>query len=1019
MQPADTSTDTAVRPADVQAPPLEATQEVRFAVVMYGGVSLAIYINGVARELFRLVQSTAPERRKAERTSIGAAGTSAVYRKLGQLLENGRLRTDLCDVRDGRVVIRDNGEPPPVRTRFIVDILSGTSAGGINAVYLAKALANDGDFEVLRDLWLEEADIGLLVHDETSHDPLFRTPDVPASLLNGSRMYYKLLDALARVGPPQSESSRLVEELDLFVTATDVRGLPVSITLDDVVVTERRHRNVFRFRYVTRDAGGGADHNDFVPENDAFLAFAARCTSAFPGAFEPMCLADGRRALHESHSSSAFARRADWTRFHRDYEAGDFDARAFQDGGSLDNKPFTHATEALLRRRADLPVDRKLIYIEPSPEGVGWAQAAQDTGAAPAVRSTPDMLENVAAALVGLPRYETIREDLERLLGRNRAFARVDAILRDREEDVRRRRARTGEAAERMVGPSWAKRDLTEMIDEHGVPYGAYHRLKVATVLDDMAELVVRVGGLAPESAEQRGLRRLLEAWKQRRYTPYRDAGGPADTENAFLFHFDLGWWLRRLAFVQEKTGELFAVRGERAFAKLHAALCAHPDGDELARQIAALDPELRASFDGALRRIRHALNDTYVHLRAAGRALRSRSGSPLRRHVEAFLPPTDTLRRLAAARGDTAREQAAVLLSGTAAPMDELAAAMSQALSDAIVPAAEAARFALGFDASPDSAPGGDGVLDADDVSYFLAMPALPRQHADARLAAQRALRFYYDEFEFYDLIAFPILHEAGIGESDIVDVIRVSPLDAAMLVPDEATRSRKLAGTFLSNFGAFFERDWRLNDMVWGRLDAAERIVAALLPAGSLDDGERALRDAVVNELHDAIFAEEGVDRAAHVAGVSSDRRLGPEPTVGVAARASRVLGRVLETIAAAHSGTRALARWPRRGFSMLATLASATVAGSPARRRVGFMIAVAYVAGALLLGWGYGDRAWAFGLGAFTAAGAGSVHAMVAGLRRAVHGRQGALKRAALLSMALTVIAVLTTTYGLVRF
>ncbi len=35
-------------------------QEVRFAVVMYGGVSLAIYINGVAQELLRLVRATAP-----------------------------------------------------------------------------------------------------------------------------------------------------------------------------------------------------------------------------------------------------------------------------------------------------------------------------------------------------------------------------------------------------------------------------------------------------------------------------------------------------------------------------------------------------------------------------------------------------------------------------------------------------------------------------------------------------------------------------------------------------------------------------------------------------------------------------------------------------------------------------------------------------------------------------------------------------------------------------------------------
>jgi hypothetical protein len=39
-------------------PPLEPNQEVRFAVVMYGGVSLAIQINGVCQGLFRLARAT-------------------------------------------------------------------------------------------------------------------------------------------------------------------------------------------------------------------------------------------------------------------------------------------------------------------------------------------------------------------------------------------------------------------------------------------------------------------------------------------------------------------------------------------------------------------------------------------------------------------------------------------------------------------------------------------------------------------------------------------------------------------------------------------------------------------------------------------------------------------------------------------------------------------------------------------------------------------------------------------------
>jgi hypothetical protein len=41
---------------------MDVEREIRFAVVMYGGVSLAIYINGVARELLNMVRATAPEK---------------------------------------------------------------------------------------------------------------------------------------------------------------------------------------------------------------------------------------------------------------------------------------------------------------------------------------------------------------------------------------------------------------------------------------------------------------------------------------------------------------------------------------------------------------------------------------------------------------------------------------------------------------------------------------------------------------------------------------------------------------------------------------------------------------------------------------------------------------------------------------------------------------------------------------------------------------------------------------------
>ena len=83
-------------------------------------------------------------------------GTEAVYRRLGQLLPLGA----------------DN--PPhdaPVRTRFLVDLIAGTSAGGINGICLAKVLANETKIDGLKDLWLDQGDIATLMNDESSKVP--------------------------------------------------------------------------------------------------------------------------------------------------------------------------------------------------------------------------------------------------------------------------------------------------------------------------------------------------------------------------------------------------------------------------------------------------------------------------------------------------------------------------------------------------------------------------------------------------------------------------------------------------------------------------------------------------------------------------------------------------------------------------------------------------------------------------------------------------------------------------------
>ena len=114
-------------------------RELRLAVVLYGGASLAIYMHGTTKELQRLVKASA----LADRGGDGTTASEQVY---------GELLAELA----GR-------DPAGVRTRVVVDVVAGTSAGGINGVYLSKALAHNRSQDSLRDLWLERGDIKVLL----------------------------------------------------------------------------------------------------------------------------------------------------------------------------------------------------------------------------------------------------------------------------------------------------------------------------------------------------------------------------------------------------------------------------------------------------------------------------------------------------------------------------------------------------------------------------------------------------------------------------------------------------------------------------------------------------------------------------------------------------------------------------------------------------------------------------------------------------------------------------------------
>ena len=910
------------------SPQAEYTQEVRFAVVMYGGVSLAIYINGIAQELLRLVRSTGKAGKTKDGTRICLSGaitdpedelalkpTERVYRQLSYLLSNKSL------LKECRTLAQEEENVPapnkltkkleelaadnnrPINLRFVVDILSGTSAGGINAIYLAKGLANDQSIEELKQLWINEGDIGLLINDRKSVTGLnLQNQKPPQSLLNSRRMYLKLLKSLDDMESPDSigGDSPYVDEIDLFITTTDIAGMPIPIRLSDTVVYERRHRNVFHFKYASEEVAGDEYRNDFAAANNPFLAFAARCTSSFPFAFEPMKLSDIDEVLNtfnDYRTADKAAMKKKWLGFFKEKVGAnvapgvDFTERSFGDGGYLDNKPFTYATETLARRYTALPVDRKLIYIEPSPEH------PEDS---PVNQAKPDALANVKAAILDLPSYETIREDLQRLIQRNNLINRINRITNAVDQDLDQSVLRDGRP--KLKSGEWETLDLAEMVDKFGVYYLPYRRLRIAAVTDALANLVARIIELEEDSAQFFALRVLIRAWREKAYPDYHrkkpesaalesalttDPGRPKTEEelleeeeatftaNQLLIHYDFVYWLRRLNFIRRKVDLLYKLKNFQPSEKGHrssddTALSDEERTIDRLRKISenqfdylALSDEQKVVIHQRLMNVRAELRESYKALRIAGRQIQAR-----------YKPGSENTIAGKIRAIPLGREQIRWLLGLPAKPTvtepdfskldeDECLARARELLND---PAFEnkfkAAARALRKEmqekvVNPTYGIGRALFRPADEPS-----PALSESDRNWNVIKKHLWR-YFSQFDDFDQIGFPIFYGVEEGESDVVEVIRISPEDAITLINERQERRnsadgvgrRKLAGTALHHFGAFLDRTWRQNDIMWGRLDGAERLITALLP----DPADRLVRAEMIRQAHTAILIEE----------------------------------------------------------------------------------------------------------------------------------------------------------------
>src|SRR6266566_3255957 len=874
-------------------------REVRFAVVMYGGVSLAIYINGVTQELLHMVRAT----------GRSAPGASTMLFPQDELSPSEVIYREIAQLLDRQAGLEGRGDL--TRTRFVVDIVSGTSAGGINGVFLAKALARNQTMEGLKSLWLAEGDLGKLLNDtkaeDYSSDTGFAVEKPEKSLLNSQRMYRKLLEALAQMNErapaeepaAEDQPSPFVEELDLFVTTTDIEGIPLPIQLADGVVYERRYRNVFHFRYAPdprpkQDRTDGEDfrRDDFRKTHDPFLAFAARCTSSFPFAFDAMQLEDIKTILNRypRYDDDDPAGKNQWDTFIKDYlrlglididlkargrdTAGisgtveeatarlreAFRHRSFGDGGYLDNKPFSYATQMLMRRSANCVVERKLLFVEPTPQHPELAPKK------PGPR--PDFAMNVRAAVLDLPREETIREDIERIDERNEIIERVGSFAKYVDED-----ASLIDLPKAFTHDEFAKADLREMMDRYGASYGAYHRLKVHEITELLTCLVARAAGHDPASDAGDALRELVSGWRNDKYKLVkplgtRANGQPHQTENQFLIDYDIHYRLRRLNFLNRRINQLAGIGKNNQLSSAAKSLL-----------LAWLERVCKANAPTDSLRNAEASQPVAPHNLNALRNWLKKSDENISQPVADEIPDPnrwlsdfrDELNRIKGDRVAKPAQKARFTEEQFLNPKTPASLALRAKIDKLKLPwgtvelilsdNADVRRQAIA------ELLGGGGLAELDSVADTLrdlfdnrassGLRIAHPDHTDATTGADAArlcLDHYYQNFLIYDLITYPVQYGTNSGEANVVHVYRVSPEDAPLIMEERAGAKReKLAGRALMSFGAFLDETWRKNDMLWGRLDGAERLISVLLP----DDTPE--RKNLIYRAHLGILSEE----------------------------------------------------------------------------------------------------------------------------------------------------------------
>lgn len=554
-------------------------KELRLALVCYGGISLAVYMHGITKEIWNFARAS---RNFHEGSGETQSKVLAVYQDLLKTIST-----------EGRLHVR-----------VIIDIIAGASAGGINGIFLAQAIETGQSLEPLTDLWLDNADVEKLLDPDARPaarftkfwaqpivwlaarhrgDAVERTvsPETREEVrhklssfvrsrwfqppFGGKTFARLLLDAFDSMASVKRERALLPfsHPLDLMVTVTDFEGYPEMLRLNSPPeVREMEHRLTIQFRTRMRQ-GTLAD--------PAELVFAARATASFPGAFPPFTVRELDKVLARMNRYWPGRERFLARVLPKQSLAGNAETTVLIDGSVLSNAPFAPAIMALKDRPARREIDRRFVYIDPKPttgrafafnrNGNGKPRGKEGNGdEAP----LPGFFRTIFGSLSDIPREQPIRDNLEVIEARSRTINRMRHITESMREEIEREIESTFGGTWFLDQPTparlaaWRAKAQTRAAINSGFAYPAYGLVKLSSIVEEVVAMLFRLGGDGSPTMRERFRESIWSYVREHGLDQMREErkGGARPEIIAFFRDHDLGFRIRRLRFMARRLTE-------------------------------------------------------------------------------------------------------------------------------------------------------------------------------------------------------------------------------------------------------------------------------------------------------------------------------------------------------------------------------------------------------------------------------------------------------------------------------